>query len=259
MSPGKVTLPSWRAYRVWQRDRDVFLRLWKAEFTPYFVEPLVILAALGLGLGSFIGLVGEQSYLEFLAPGILVAYAMFSATFECTYGSYIRMEMQRTFDAIIATPLSIQDVIAGEILWGATRAVMTSLAIIVVGLAFQVVPAPSVALVPLVALLTGLMFSSIAMFFTSLAPSITSFNYFFTLFITPMYFFSGVFFPLSSLPPAFQRLGHFIPLAPAVRLSRGLFYGHWHLGLLWDWLLLLFLAAIFFFAALATMRRRLIK
>ena len=169
---------------MWQRDRDVFLRMWKAEFIPYFVEPLVILSALGLGLGNFIGLVGQQSYLQFLTPGIIAAYAMFTATFECTYGSYIRMEMQRTFDAIIATPLNIEDVIAGEILWAATRALMTSMAIIAVALAFKVTPAPTVALVPFIAFLAGLMFASIAMFFTSLAPSISSFNYFFTLFIT---------------------------------------------------------------------------
>lgn len=254
-----MNLPSWRAYRVWQRDGNVFLRLWKAEFIPYFVEPLVILVALGLGLGSFIGVVGGQSYLQFLTPGIVAAYAMFTAAFECTYGSYIRMEMQRTFDAIIATPLSIEDVITGEILWAATRSVMTSLAIVGVGVAFRVVPAPSVALVPLVALVVGLMFGSISMFFTSLAPSIASFNYFFTLFVTPIYFFSGVFFPLTNLPLAFQQVSGFIPLVPAVKLSRQLFYGEWHLSQLWDLGFLVLITIVFFLASLVTMRRRLIK
>ncbi len=254
-----MNYPSWRAYRVWQRDRDVFFRMWKAEFIPYFVEPLVILTALGFGLGGFIGLVGQQNYLQFLTPGIVVAYAMFTATFECTYGSYIRMEMQRTFDAIISTPLSIEDVITGEILWGATRSLMTSIAIILVALAFKVVPAPSVVVVPLVAVLTGLMFGSISMFFTSLAPSISSFNYFFTLFITPIYFFSGVFFPLSNLPPVFQTISSFLPLAPAVNLSRAFFYGKVHPGLLWDVVFLLVLTIAFFLASQVTMRRRLIK
>ncbi|MBI4288881.1 MAG: ABC transporter permease [Chloroflexi bacterium] len=251
--------PSRRAVRVWQRDRDVFFRMWKAEFIPYFVEPLVILAALGLGLGGFIGLVGQQNYLQFLTPGVVVAYAMFTATFECTYGSYIRMEMQRTFDAIIATPLSIEDVITGEIMWAATRSLMTSVAIILVALLFNVVPFPTVVLVPVAALLVGLMFGSMGMFFTSLAPSISSFNYYFTLFITPIYFFSGVFFPLSSLPPVFQRISEFIPLAPAVDLSRGLFYGEWHPRLMLDLAFILALTVAFFLASLVTMRRRLIK
>lgn len=254
-----MNLPTWRAVRVWQRDRDVFFRMWKAEFIPYFVEPLVILAALGLGLGVFIGLVGQQSYLQFLTPGIVAAYAMFTATFECTYGSYVRMEMQRTFDAIIATPLSIEDVITGEIMWAATRSLMTSLAIIAVALVFKVIPFPTVVLVPLVAFLAGLMFGSMAMFFTSLAPSISSFNYYFTLFITPIYFFGGVFFPLSSLPPVFQKISEFVPLAPAVELSRGLFYGEWHLRFILDLVFMLAVTAGFFLASLVTMRRRLIK
>jgi lipooligosaccharide transport system permease protein len=252
-------LVSWRAFRVWQRNRDVFLRLWKAELIPYAVEPLIILSALGLGLGFFIGEVEGQSYLEFLTPGIVAAYCMFSATFECTYGSYVRMELQRTYDAIIATPVNIEDVIAGEILWAATRSLMTAIAIGLVGLAFGVVPSPLALWVLPLAVLIGTMFGSIAMFFTSIAPSIASFNYFFTLFVTPLYFFGGVFFPLSSLPEAIQRVASFVPLTSAVDLVRALYRGQLYLGLVWDLIFILMVMATFFTLSLVTMRRRLIK
>lgn len=254
-----MSLPSLAAFRVWQRNRDVFFRLWKAESIPYFIEPLVILTALGLGLGTFIGQVNGQSYLEFLAPGVVAGYAMFSATFECTYASFVRMEMQRTFDAIIATPLSIEDVIAGEILWAATRSLMTALAIVLVSLAFGVVPSVMVIGVFPVAVLIGLMFGSIAMFYTSIVPSIASFNYFFTLFVTPVYFFSGVFFPLSSLPQTIQGLAWLVPLTPAVNLTRALFYGQVTAGLAWSLAFVLAVTGLFLFLSLVSMRRRLIK
>jgi hypothetical protein len=115
---------SYRSFRVWQRNADVFLRLWHAELVWPVVEPILIILALGLGLGTFVELTGNQTYMEFLAPGILAVYPMWAAVGECGWGSYVRMSMQRTFDAIIATPVNLEDVIAAEILWGTTRALM---------------------------------------------------------------------------------------------------------------------------------------
>ncbi len=195
-----MSTPSYRALRVWQRNHDVFLKLWRSEVPGFFAEPLVILLAMGVGLGAYVALSDNIDYIEFIAPGIVAAYAMFSASSECTYGSFVRMKFQRTFDAIITTPLSMEDVVAGEILSGATRSLMTAIAVLIVVSAFGLVHSPWALLVLPLALLTGLMFASIALFFTSVAPSIYSFNYYFTLFITPMFFFSGVFFPLDSFP-----------------------------------------------------------
>lgn len=254
-----MNLPSTRSYHAWQRDCDVFLRLWKSELAPYLIEPVVILTAMGMGLGFFIGRVGEKSYLEFLAPGIAASYAMFSAAFECTYASYIRMEMQKTFDAIIATPMNIEDVIAGEIFWAATRSAMTASAIVLVSLAFGAVSSPFVALVPLLAILEGVMIGSLSLFFTSVAPTINSFNYFFTLFITPMYFFSGVFFPISALPHALQVVAQYSPLTPVVNLSRALFSGEFTIGLVQGLAFILAITLLFFTLSLIGMRRRLIK
>lgn len=249
---------SWRFIRVWQRNGDVFLRLWHSEAPGSIAEPIILLLAMGTGLGAYVGLVDGQRYIEFIAPGIIASYAMFSATFECTYGSFVRMEYQKTYDAIIATPLSVEDVIAGEIFWGATRSLITGAIILVIAAAFQLVHSYWALLIPAVTFLEGIMFGSIAIFFTSLVPSIYSFNYYFTLFITPMFFFSGVFFPLTSFPEIVQSLSWIAPLTPVVYLTRAMVNGEFHLYLLWALLLIIGLTVIFFYISLVTMRRRLI-
>lgn len=248
---------SWHSFRVWQRNRDVFFRLWHSEAPGFVAEPVIILLALGMGLGAYIGLVDGQKYIEFLAPGIIASYAMFSASFECTYASFIRMEYQNTYDAILATPLNVEDIIAGEIFWGATRSLLTGSVILAIAAAFQLVHSPWALLIPVVSLLEGIMFASIALFFTSIAPAIYSFNYFFTLFITPMFFLSGVFFPLTSFPPILQTLAWIAPLTPVVHLTRALFQGEFQLNLLLALAIIIILSIIFFSISLVTMRRRL--
>ena len=252
-----MKLPSWHAIRIWQRNRDVFFRLWHSEAPGFIAEPIIVILAMGAGLGAYVGLVDGQQYIEFITPGIIASYAMFSASFECTYGSFVRMEYQKTYDAIIATPLSVEDVIAGEILWGATRSFMTGTAILAIAAVFQLVPSLWALTIPVLAFLEGLMFSSIAMVFSSFVPAIYSFNYYFTLFVTPMFFFSGVFFPLSSFPEIVQRLSWIAPLTPVVHLSRALVNGEFNLNLLWALVLIVILIILFFTISLATMKRRL--
>jgi lipooligosaccharide transport system permease protein len=250
---------SWRFIRVWQRNRDVFLGLWPSEVPGLIVEPVFILVAMGIGMGAYIGLVEGQRYIEFVAPGIIAGYSMFSASFECTYGSFIRMEYQKTHDSIIATPLSVEDVTAGEIFWGATRAFLTGTVMLIIASAFQAVHSPWAMLVPLISFIEGLMFGSIALFYTSIIPYIYSFNYFFSLFITPMFFFSGVFFPLSSFPLIVQKLSWIAPLTPAVILNRAAISGQFHINSLWA-LVAVVLVTVFFFAlSMITMRRRLTR
>jgi len=254
-----MSRPSYRAYFVWQRNRDVFLRLWKSEVGPFLGEPLFILAAMGFGLGAYIGLVEGQSYLAFIGPGVIAAYSMFAASFECTYGSFVRMEIQRTFDAIIATPLEVEDVIAGEIAWGATRALLSATALLAVVAALGLVASPWALLVPVAATVTGFTFASISMVFTAIIPTIYAFNYYFTLFITPMFFFSGVFFPLSGLPEVVQRLAWVLPLTHGVNLVRALLRGSLSWALLGDLAWLVVVAGVAFWLSLVLMRRRLIK
>jgi lipooligosaccharide transport system permease protein len=252
-----MSTPSYRSLRVWQRNRDVFFKLWRTEVPGFFAEPVLILLAMGVGLGTYVAL--GQSYLEFIAPGIVAAYAMFSASSECTYGSFVRMKFQRTFDAIIATPVNMEDVVAGEIFWGATRSLLTTLAILIVIAAFGLVHSPWALLTIPLSVLAGLMFSSIALFFTSLSATIYTFNYYFTLFITPMFFFSGVFFPLDAFSPTVQKLCWISPLTPVANLSRALVSGHPGEGAWWGLAIIIGLTAVFFPLSLVMMRRRLLK
>jgi lipooligosaccharide transport system permease protein len=248
---------SWRFFRLWQRNRDVFFRLWHSEGVGAIIEPVLVLLAFGMGMGAFIGAIDGQRYIEFIAPGVIAGYAMFAASFECTYASYFRMQHHYTFDAILATPLNVEDITAGEIFWGATRACMTGTIILAISAVFQLVASPWALLIPVVAALSGLMFASIALFVTSIVPSIYSFNFFFTLVITPMFLLSGVFFPLTRFPDIVQKLSWVAPLTPVARLIRGLFQGDLQPSMLLALGIIIGWAAVFFCITLVTMRRRL--
>jgi lipooligosaccharide transport system permease protein len=250
---------SYHSVRVWQRNRDVFFKLWRSEVPGFFAEPILVLLAMGVGLGAYVALEDGARYIEFIAPGIIAAYAMFSASFECTYGSFIRMEYQKTYDAIITTPLNIEDVVAGEIFWGATRSLLTSLVVLIVISAFGLVSSPWALLALPIGLLAGIMFASIALFFTSVAPAVYSFNYYFTLFITPMFFFSGVFFPLDEFPQIVQDLSWIAPLTSATNLTRACVTGNPGDAAWWSLAIMVGFIAVFFPLALYRMKRRLLK
>jgi len=191
------------------------------NFFPPFIEALLYLFAFGLGLGTYVGAIEGVPYVSYIAPAILAITAMNSAFFECTYGSYVRMYYQKSFDAIIATPLSIEDVIAGELLWGATRSVISVTIMLPVLAVFGVISMPSSLLAIPLAFLAGLTFAGIAMCFTAITPSIDTLNYPAFLFITPMMLFSGTFFPLSILPEILQYIALAVfPLTHTVALMR---------------------------------------
>ena len=195
-----------RAGKVWRRNLDVFIKTWKVNFFPPLIEAFLYLSAIGLGIGTYVGSINGTPYINFIAPAVLAISAMNSAFFECTYGSYVRMYYQKSFDAIIATPLSIEDVIAGELLWGATRAVISVTIMLPVLVVFKVVSLPfSILVIPL-AFIGGLTFPGLAMCFTAITPSIDTLNYPSFLLITPMMLFSGTFFPLTILPAVFQYI-----------------------------------------------------
>jgi lipooligosaccharide transport system permease protein len=250
---------SWRFFRVWQRNRDVFFRLWHFEMPISFIEPVLILLAFGLGLGAFMGLINGEQYINFIAPGMIAAYAMFGASNECSYSAFFRMEHQHTYDAIMATPVNVEDITAGEIFWGATRAMLTASIVLLVAAAFQLGVSPWAVLILPVTFIEGVMFAAISLFYTSVVPSIYAYNFFFTLIINPLFLLSGVFFPLDSFPEALQDASWFTPLRPAVEIVRGLFKGEMPEHV---WLAVGVTAAyivVFFSITLVTMRRRLAK
>ncbi len=248
-----------RALKVWRRNFDVFMKTYKTNFIPPFIEPILYLAGLGFGLGGFVSSVNGVSYPVFLAPALIAITVMNTAAGENTYASFVRMSFQKTFDAIIATPVSIEDVIAGEMLWGATKSVINASIMLVVIAAFGLLTSPLALLIIPYALFSGLVFSAISMSFTAIVPNIDSFNYFYFLFITPMFIFSGTFFPLTGMPQSVQIAGFFFPLTPVVNAMRFFSTGAFTMDVALGQVYLLVLLALFFTLAINLMKRRLIS
>jgi len=251
---------SYRVWKVWMRDRDVFMKTYKTSFLPPLLEPILYLLALGFGLGGFVQPIDGESYIQFIAPALVAVSMMFSSFYECTYGSFVRMYYQKTFDAIIATPVSLEEVIAGELLWGATKSLINSSIVLGVIAAFRLAPSPLFLLIPLISFLVGLLFSAIAMCFTAISPSIDSFNYPAFLFITPMFLLSGTFFPITALPASVQGFAQlFLPLTHTVTVARALVLGRVELTLLLNLAWLLVVTPVFFVLSINLMKKRLIK
>lgn len=250
-------------YRVWQRNRDVLLRLWKAELTGFVIEPWLVLFGLGIGLGQFVSLDSGDHYLTFLAPGVLVIFPMFAAVFECSWGSYVRMEMQHTYDAIVATPVSVDDVVAGDMSWGMTRSMLNAsyvlLALAILDRWLPTVASPWALLIVPLSLVPGLLFSAVSMCFVSVARSMSQLGYFFNLVVNPMFWFGGAFFPIDRLPAWAQWIAWFIPPSHVVAIYRGLLAGDLEWSMLGHLAWLVVATALFFMLALAGMRRRLIR
>src|SRR4030066_1757461 len=209
-----------RAFRVWQRHATVYTKLYKSSIALNFIEPILYLAALGLGLGGFVGEVNGVPYIKFIAPGIIASSAMFAATYECTYGTYVRMIFQKTFDAILATPGNINDLIAGELMWGATKSLLYGTIILLVVSLCGLIDSSIIILAIPILFVAGLIFAEISLIFVAIVPGIDSFNYFYTLFMTPMFLFSGIFFPLNNLPPVVSKIAFFTPLYHLVNVCR---------------------------------------
>ena len=203
----------------------VYTKLYKSSIVLNFVEPTLYLIALGLGLGAFVKEINGVPYINFIAPGIIASSSMFAATFECTYGTYVRMTYQKTFDAILATPVNLDDLVAGELMWAATKSTFYGAIIMIVISLFGLVDSASIIFVIPVLFLSGLLFAVISMIFTAIVPGIDSFNYFYTLFMTPMFLFSGIFFPLNNLPPVVSKIAFFTPLYHLVNICRSLASG----------------------------------
>ena len=251
---------SYRAWKVWRRDLEVFMKTYKVNFFPPLVEPIFYLVGLGFGLGGFVQPQEGLRYVAFIAPALVAISMMFSSFFECTYASFVRMYYQKTFGAIIATPVSLEEVIAGELLWGATKSLINSTIVLGVVFAFGLVSSPLFLLIPPLAFLVGLMFSAMAMCFTAITPNIDSFNYPSFLFITPMFILSGTFFSSHNLPGTVQTISKiFLPLYHAVQLTRGLAIGRLSSSLLFNLGWILVATPFFVVLSINLMKRRLIR
>jgi lipooligosaccharide transport system permease protein len=252
---------SYRIYYVFLRNLVSYKRFVVPTFLVSLVEPLFYLITFGIGMGAYIGYFGGKPYLYFLVPGVLVSSVMFSSTFECLYGTFVKMVHEKLYDSLIATPVSAEDAVAGDIVWGAFRGLVSGTLMMTVAIIMGVFPVSilSVLLLLLLMVFIGILFGSLAMIVTSVSPSFDFFNYYTELVITPMLFFSGVFFPLDKFPAWMKTLSEFMPLTHAVKISRAVFSGAYDSGLIWNFLVILVLEAIAFYIGIRSMKRRLIK
>ena len=253
---------SLRAFRVWQRDADVYFTTWKTEFLPPLLEPILYVLAFGLGLGQLVHEVRYEgrslSYLRFMAPGIVAVAIMFWSFFETTFSSYVRMYYQKTFDAILATPLLVEDVILGELLWATTKSMVASTIMLGVLTVLGLVAWPSGLLVIPIALVGGLLFAGVGLFFTSLVKTISQFNVPMFAIIMPMFTFGGTFFPIDILPRWATVLAWCLPLTHVSYLTRAAVLG-WPTPRLWASVVYVVVSALVLAGvALYRMKRRLV-
>ena len=207
---------------VWYRHMRVYTKTLFSNALPPFLEPLIFLGGIGLGLGAFVPAIGGVSYVSFLAAGLLVTSSMYMAAFEMSYGTYIRMEFDKVYDGMLGAPVSADDLMIGEILWCGTKGAVFSACVLLVCLLFGALSPGWILLSPLVGFVTGVMFAVVSLLVTTVVDNLDNFNFYFTGFLSPMFFFAGVVFPLESLPRYLLPLAEAMPLTHVVRLVRGL-------------------------------------
>jgi lipooligosaccharide transport system permease protein len=251
---------SWRWFAVFRRNFLVWRKLAIPSLVGNIAEPLITLVAFGYGLGVLIGQVQTNGvaipYLVFLASGSICSSAMNAASFEALYSAFSRMHVQRTWEGIMNAPVLLDDVLLAEMLWAAFKSMFTSVVILAVMLAIGISTSPMLLLaLPLLGLV-GITFACIALIFNALAKGYDFFTYYFTLFLTPTMFLSGVFFPRDQLPGVLRVVSDWLPLTAAVELIRPLFLGQWPAHFGQNFALLVAYAVLGFWLALGLTRRR---
>ncbi len=250
---------SFNAWIVWHRNIQVWTKLIGPALVLHFLEPLIYLFGLGFGLAVFVGDIEGVPYLTFLASGLVASSAMMTASLEGTYSVFTRMVPQKTYSAILASPIEVDDIMAGEILWCATKATFSSIAIIIVAALMGAVDSwMAIWAIPIV-FLSALCFSGPAIVIATMAPGYDYFNYYFTLGVTPMFVLCGVFYPVSTLPESLQLVVQLLPLTHAIELIRPLITGMEVNNPLLHILVLFFYTIIFYYLAVIKVRKRMIQ
>ncbi|HEX2932718.1 MAG TPA: ABC transporter permease [Candidatus Binatia bacterium] len=251
-----ISIP--HALSVWQRNASLYKRTWKWNILPNFFEPVLYLFSIGIGVGAYITEIGGTSYIDFLAPGLVCVAAMNGASFEVTYNIYVRLIFEKTYDAMLTTPIEPDDVLVGEVLWAVTRACVYGGCFYIVLLLFGLAPLPSSLLAIFVIPITGLLFAAIGIIFSLRIPNIDMFSFYFTLFLTPLFLFSDVFFPLKErLSGSWLWVAEALPLLHPVRLARAAFSGQISAVVLWDLTYTLGMSLLLLWWARHTVRDRL--
>lgn len=210
---------------VWQRNFRVWRKLFTVSMLGNFFEPLIYLLGLGFGLGGLVGQLDGMPYLIFLTSGMLCSSSMQAATFESLYSVYTRLSWQKTWDGMLATPLDVEDIVLGETLWSATKGLINGTAILLVAALLGLVTHFTVLWALPIMFLLSCCFAAMGLIVTAYAKGYDFFTYYMTLFLSPMLFLSGIFFPINRMPVIIQHIAQIFPLYHAVELVRPLFVG----------------------------------
>jgi lipooligosaccharide transport system permease protein len=243
---------------VWKRETTLFRRHWGSTTVSAVLEPTVYLLAFGFGLGSLIAVINGYPYIQFLGTGVVSTSVLFTSAFSGMFQTFVRRKFQRSYEAMLATPVDVHELVTAEASWIATKAGVYGCAPLLVAMCFGLRPVPGMLLVPLIGFLTGLGFGLFGIWCSAVVPSIDSFNYIISAVITPLFLVAGAFFPIEQLPAWASTAAVFNPLYHCVELVRDASFG-FHLGadLLHAGVLLVFAAAMWLLAV-AYMRKRLI-
>ncbi|HSQ04940.1 MAG TPA: ABC transporter permease [Burkholderiales bacterium] len=216
---------STRLLYVWVRNQLVWRKLALPSVLGNLADPMLYMLGLGYGLGAMLPTVNGTSYVAFLAAGTVCSSTMMTASFEAMYSGFSRMHVQKTWDAILNAPVTLDDVLLGEAIWTASKAFLSGASVLLVAAALGLVKSVlALWLLPLI-FVAGLCFGGMGLIMTTLSPSYDFFMYYFTLVVTPMMLSCGVFFPMSQLPAWLQTVASALPLTHAVSLARPLMNG----------------------------------
>jgi lipooligosaccharide transport system permease protein len=247
---------SMRFLPVYLRNLLVWKKLAVSSVLGNIADPLITLVAFGYGLGKLLPMVEGIPYIVYLAAGSLCMSTMMAASFEALYSAFSRMHVQKTWESIMNAPVELDDVLAAEWLWAATKSMFSAIAILLVMLVMGISREPTLVLVVPVAMLVGLTFSALGLCFNAKAKGYDSFSYYFTLVLTPLIFISGVYYPMENLPSWLQIIASTLPLASAVDLVRPAVIGQWPTNIAPKLLHLTAFALVAFYVALVLTRQR---
>lgn len=209
------------ALKVWQRNFLYFKKTWLVSLFWIVLEPVIYLGAMGFGLGSFVNNIGGLTYIEFFFPALLSTTAMLVSFFESTYGNYTKLTHQRTYSTIMLTRIGPDEIVAGELLWAASKGFFSVLGVALVAGFFGLIEDYKILLALPILFLISCLFSTIGMIFTSIARNYDSFIYSTSGLIVPMSLLSGTYFPLDQLPVGLRYLSYLFPLTHGVAAVRG--------------------------------------
>lgn len=208
-------------FAVWYRMLLVYQKMIWSSMATNVINPLFFLFSFGFGLGSLLVMMEGIPYLAFVMPGMMAYAALFAASFETSINAYVRFQVQKNWEPMLVTSINLHSLLGGEILWAATKALISAVAVLGVGYIVGGVPAGITAISVLPILFLGaICFACNGMVCTAHAKSFEAFSYFFTFWVTPMFMFSGVFFPITRFPEYIQNLSKIFPMYHLIEVVR---------------------------------------